>query len=157
MLGNARDCHTQATECTKTNFFFPNKPPSYHPLPYRYFRATSTPKVEIPVCALSTTKGTVQFDPADYPGFCTAYGWEGASSALEKQPPLSPCQRLSGRVSLPARYFCCILLLIHLHSCTAVLFLSIPGEIRGFSNPSHLWGCTTGESASCWPGHAAGF
>lgn len=27
------------------------------PLPYRYFRATSTPKVEIPVCALSTTKG----------------------------------------------------------------------------------------------------
>lgn len=65
---------------TKTNFFFPNKPPSYHPLPtisYRYSRATSTPEVESLVCALSTTKGTVQPDPADYPGFCDAHVWEG--------------------------------------------------------------------------------
>lgn len=83
--------------------------------------------------------------------------WLRGSSALEKQPPLSPCRRLSGRVFLPARYFCCILLLIQLHSCTAVLFLNIPREFQGFSNPSWLWIYTAGESASCWLGYAADF
>lgn len=62
--------------------------------------------------------------------------WLRGSSALEKQPPLSPCQWLSGSVSLPARYFCYILLLIQLLPCTAVLFLNISGEFQGFSNPA---------------------
>lgn len=73
---------------TNTNSFFPNKLPSCHPLPYRYFRATRTPKVESLVCAISTIKGTVQFDPADYPGFCTAHGWEG-DQLLKNNLPVS--------------------------------------------------------------------
>lgn len=90
VLGNAGDCHTQATPGHKHKLVLSQRaaflsPP---PLPYRYFRATRTPKVESLVCAISTTKAAVQFDPADYPGFCTAHGWEG-DQLLENNLPVS--------------------------------------------------------------------
>lgn len=109
---------------TNTNLFCPDELPSCHPLPCRYFRATRTPKEESLVCAISTTKGAVQFDPADYPGFlrCT---WLRGGSALEKQPP---CLRVGGS----QEGLHCLLLL----SATSCRSFSCICARRGSSSPS---------------------
>lgn len=89
--------------------------------------------MEIPVCVLSTTKATVQFDPADYLGFSAADGWEAALLLKNNLPSLHVDNSQEG--------FLCLLVTSAISFClfncirARQLFLNIPGEFQGFSNP----------------------
>lgn len=106
MLGNARLyealSHTQAAliDTNTPLLVFPNQLLSHLPLPSSCFRETSRPKVGSLVSALSTTKGTKQFDPADYLRFCTAQG-RGGELCLKNNFLASVCEWFPGRVFLP--------------------------------------------------------
>lgn len=135
MLGNARDCFCLLSAWVWQTSSFPTSRLFYHPLPYRYFRATRTSKVEIPVCALSTTKGTVQLDPADYPCFCTADGWEGALLLKNNLPCLhvSDCQEAFLCLLVISAISFCLFNCFHAQQCSSSTSLE---SFRVFPTPA---------------------
>lgn len=85
------------------------------------------------VCALSSTKGTVQFDPAYYQGFCTDWAERESCSWKTASLHLYVCDSQKGFF-----FSACSLFLPHLHAYSAA-FVQVsalpqhPWRILGFS------------------------